>query len=337
MESSRHISCFFMTLLVICSFIVSCNAQKTFGTQYLKLEKVIPLSGVKGRIDHLAINLKSQIAYMSALGNNTLEVIDLEKGKVIHSITGLSEPQGAAYIPQYDEILVCNGGNGECYFYDAHTYRKTATLRLSSDADDVRYDSTHEKIYVAYGEGGIAVIDAATKGQTGNIKLSAHPEGFQAESKTGKIFVNVPDVHKIAMINPNDGDKVAYWEMEAASANFPMAADWENNRLFIVCRRPDRLIVLDNSNGKVLLEEKCIGDADDVYYDSVSKRVYVSGGEGYINIFQDEGNNHFKQIANIATRSGARTSLLVPQLHLFLLAERASEGKEARLLVYQLR
>lgn len=337
MKPIRHINCFFMTLLVISSCIISCKGQRTFGEQYLELQKKISLPGVKGRIDHFAIDLKDQIAFVAALGNNTLEVVDLEKGKVTHSIPGMSEPQGVEYIPQYDEIFVANGGNGECYFYNAHTYKKTATIQLSSDADDVRYDSAHEKIYVGYGEGGIAIIDAGTKKQTGDIKLPAHAEGFQVDLTSGRIWANVPNAGMIAVLDGKKKKIITEWNIRDPSAYFPMTYDDKDHRLFVACRRPPKLLVLDSENGNEIAELPCTGNADDLYYDANTQRILISGGSGYINIYRQQDADTYQEIANIPTRPGARTSLFVPQLHQFLVAERASGGNEAQLLVYQLR
>ena len=137
----------FLPLIFILSvfYCTGCKAQQPFGENYLQVNKIIPLPNVKGRIDHLDINLKEQIVYMAALGNNSVEIVDLKKGKVIHSITGLDEPQGVCYIPGKQEIFVANGGNGDCYFFNASTFEKTASIHLSSDADDVRYDSISAK------------------------------------------------------------------------------------------------------------------------------------------------------------------------------------------------
>src|SRR5437868_6116586 len=154
---------------LICFFIAlagstGCQAQE-YGNELLSLEKEIPLPNITGRIDHIDINPKDRIAYIAALGNNTLEVVDLKSGKITGSIKGLSEPQGVAYIEKHHELLVANGGTGDCYFYDALTLVRTGSVALGNDADDVRYDAGTDKIYVGYGGGGIAVIDAATHKQ----------------------------------------------------------------------------------------------------------------------------------------------------------------------------
>ena len=313
--------------------ISSCKSQAIFGEKYLQLEKTIVLPNVSGRIDHMDVNLKEKIVYVAALGNNSLEVVGLANGKMIHSIHGLQEPQGVGYVPQTNEIFVANGGSGDCYFYNASTFAKTATIHLSSDADDVRYDSASHTIYVGFGEGGIAVIDALTHAQKGAVELPGHPEGFQIDKKANIILVNIPDRNMIGIIDLPQLKLINSWKRNEPSANFPMALDLENNRAFIGYRHPAKLLVLDIATGKEISSSDIAGDIDDLYYDAGQKRIYVSGGGGYINIFQDDSKG-FKKISNIPTRSGARTSLLIPRLHLYVLAERASSGKEAALLVY---
>jgi DNA-binding beta-propeller fold protein YncE len=127
--------------LLYCSVgsISSCNAQKEFGNNYLTLEKVIQLPGVNGRIDHLAINEAGQIIYIAALENQTVEVIDLKGGKVIHTIKGLDEPQGVEYLPSDNSIFIANGGSGVCNFFDATTFQPRYSIDFKDDADDVRY------------------------------------------------------------------------------------------------------------------------------------------------------------------------------------------------------
>ena len=322
----------FLQIIFIAFTFISCKGQKPFGENYLQLNKVIPLPNVIGRIDHLDINLKDQVIYVAALGNNSVEVVDLKNGKDIHSITALDEPQGVCYIPQTHEILIANGGNGDCYFYNS-TYTKIATVHLSSDADDVRYDSANSKIYVGYGEGGIAVIDANSHKQIGDIKLPAHPEGFQIDNIANLILVNVPNKNMIAVIDLIQLKLINKWIRNSPTANFPIAIDTASHYALIGYRHPAKMVVLDTKTGKELSSNDMVSDVDDLYFDNDKKRVYVSGGGGYINIFQKKALN-VEQIANIPTRNGARTSLFIPQLKIFVLAERAESNSSAQLRVY---
>jgi DNA-binding beta-propeller fold protein YncE len=310
-----------------------CSAQEPYGTNQLSLSRTIPLLGVKGRIDHLDVNLKDRIVYVAALGNNTLEVVDLTSGKIIHHIKDLDQPQGIGYIPQSQELIVANGGSGDCYFYNARTFEKVATIHLGSDADDVRYDSATEKIYVGYGNGGVAVIDAVSHRQVGDIKLPAHPESFQFDKSLQRLFVNLPDAHIVGVVDLTQSLLVGKWE-NSASANFPMAIDRADHRVFVGYRHPARLVVFDGRTGKELASFPMTGDADDLYYDEGSKKVYSSGGQGSISIFQEQDKGIYRQTANIPTRSGARTSLLVPSLEILTIGARAVGGQPACLLVY---
>jgi DNA-binding beta-propeller fold protein YncE len=322
--------------LLLCGVFSGCNGQKPFGTDELTLSKTIPMSGVQGRIDHLDVNLKDGIAYVAALGNNTLEVVDLVKGKVIHSIDGLDEPQGVGYIPQTREVFVANGGTGDCFFFNTHTFEKMATVHLGSDADDVRYDSVEEKIYVGYGSGGIAIIDAVSRTQVGDIRLPTHPESFQLDKGLHLLFVNLPDASVVGVVDLGRSQLVNKWEDATASANFPMAVDTVFHRVMVGYRHPARLLVYDGRSGKVLGSEKMTGDADDLYYDEASGNILVSGGAGAVSIFKASADGIYKQSANILTRSGARTSLLVPGWRMLLVAARAASGGPAELLLYRL-
>jgi hypothetical protein len=313
-----------------------CSGQPSYGMDQLHLYKTIPLPGVKGRIDHLDVNLKDGLVYVAALGNNTLEVVDLAAGRVVHSITGLAEPQGVGYIPQTGEVVVANGGNGDCYFYNARTFEKVATIRPGSDADDVRVDPAEGRVYVGYGSGGIAVIDAATHRQVGDIKLPAHPESFQLDKGLHRLFVNLPDAHIIGVVDLGQSQLVGKWENNKAGANFPMALDTARHRVLVGYRHPARLVVYNAGTGKELSSGEMTGDADDLYYDEAAEKVFVSGGEGAVSIFQADGDGGYKQTANIPTRSGARTSLLVPEGRMLVVAARAASREPAELLVYQL-
>jgi DNA-binding beta-propeller fold protein YncE len=326
---------FSFSIFICISFFPGCKAQEPFGENNLILQKTIIMPSVNGRIDHMDVNLKNGIVYVAALGNNSLEIVDINQGKVLHSITGLNGPQGVAYIPQQQEIFSANGGNGDCYFYDAKTYIRSATIHLSSDADDVRYDSIRQKIYVGYGDGGISVIDAKKHQEIADIKLSGHPEGFQLDNKLSKLYVNVPDSHQIEVIDLSQSKLVNQWSTAELRANFPIAIDTIHHYLFIGYRHPAKLVVMDARSGKIVDRVDLVSDVDDLYFDEMDGKVYASGGEGFVSIYQWRDLN-MKEIAKIATESGARTSLLIPSIRLFILAERAHGNTSAELKIYKI-
>ncbi len=331
MKSRRFLS----ILILLTVLLTGCNHSTGYGQSTLKLEKEIPLPNVKGRIDHLDINLKDEVAYVAALGNNTVEVVDLKSGKILHSITELSEPQGVAYIPKHHELFVANGGTGECIFYNAITWQKAGSIKYDDDADDVRYDAGSDRIYVGYGSGGIGIIDAATHKKIADIALPAHPESFQLDAKEGKIWVNLPGSGMVGVADIKTNKLVERWKRLLPRANFPMAYDSIQHRIMVGYRVPATLKVFDSRSGKEIFSSGMVGDVDDFYWDETTKQILISGGGGSINIFKQTGATTYKRAADIPTRSGARTSLWIPELRLFLLAARADDGKPATLLVYK--
>jgi DNA-binding beta-propeller fold protein YncE len=329
----NHILICFLSL---CGFL-SCNGQESFGTEHLKLEKEIVLPHVQGRIDHMAYNLKDNILYLAALGNNTVEAVDLKKAVVVKSITGLQEPQGLAYLRGQNELAVASGGTGDCVFIDAKTFAKVAMVHLGDDADNVRYDATENKVYVGYGNGGMAMIDPATHKQIGNVKLAAHPESFQLDKKNNRMYVNLPDDHSIAVIDLKNFTLAHTWNIQSHRANFPMTLDTTNNIVFVGFRHPALLVAYDGNSGKEMSATGVVGDTDDFFYNENKQEIIASGGNGYISIFKRDVDQNFKKIANIPTRNGARTSFFIPSLQTFIVAERANGGKPAAIVVYTIK
>jgi DNA-binding beta-propeller fold protein YncE len=204
----------------------------------LKLTKTIPLPGVSGRFDHFAVDTNSHRIFAAALGNNTLEVIDGAAEKRLHSITGLHKPTGVAFLPGQNQIVVANGDDGTVKVFDGTTYKVLKNITGLDDADNVRLDTKANRIYVGYGDGALAAIDTANWQQVSSIKLKAHPESFQLEQNGSRVFVNVPDAKQIAVIDREKSAVIASWPMEKFHANFPMALDESNHRLFVGCRSP---------------------------------------------------------------------------------------------------
>src|SRR5438034_9074904 len=160
----------FSTSLAAC--LMALNIQAADKSS-LTLVKTIALPGVKGRFDHFAIDAKGHRLFVAALGNNTLEVLDIAGGKHLKSLTGLHKPQGVLYLAEQNQIAVANGDDGTLKLFDGTSYKLVKSLGSLEDADNVRFDPKKKLIYVGFGEGGLALIDSTTMKQTGSIKLAA--------------------------------------------------------------------------------------------------------------------------------------------------------------------
>ena len=315
----------------------TCLAVAESGDARIKLTQTIPLPGVEGRIDHFAFDAAGDRLFVCALGNNTVEVLDLRKGQRIHSITGLGSPQGIAYIPELDRIFVANDKGGVCKIYDGKSFQQLDELNLKDDADNVRYDDTAKKIYVGYGSGGIAIINASDGKQAGSIKLSAHPEAFELEKRGKRIFANVPNSRQVAVIDRENGAVVTTWKTDLTFANFPMALDEANHRLLVGCRLPSKLIVLNTDSGAVAAKIDISGDPDEVFYDSKRHRIYAICGAGKIDVIEQTDVNSYKTLTKIDTASGARTGLFASEGDELFVAIPHRGSQSAEIRCYQIR
>jgi YVTN family beta-propeller protein len=299
----------------------------------LRLERTIPLPDVKGRIDHLAFDVDNERLFVAGLGNNTVEVIDIRSGKVMRTIGGLAEPQGVIYQPESKRLWVANARDGSVRIFDALTFQPLRSIRLGDDADNIRRDAATQRIFVGYGSGGIASFDSEAN-KVGDIKVDAHPESFQLEKNGPRMFVNLPNSQKVAVIDRTKSAVVASWTTDDAQSNFPMALNEADGRLFIVCRKPAVLLVFDTRSGALQAKLPIVGDSDDVFYDQKRKRIYASGGEGAITVYQQQDADHYSKIAQLETVKGARTSLFVPELNRLFLAVRQEGDNPAAIRIY---
>jgi DNA-binding beta-propeller fold protein YncE len=301
----------------------------------LVLETTIPLPNVGGRIDHMAIDGVRQRLVVAALGNDTVEVIDLATGKPREHIGGLNQPQGVAYAAQGDMIFVASAGDGSVRIFGAGDLKPLGQIDLKNDADNVRVDPRNDNIVVGYGGGGLAIISPVTRQVIDTIDLAGHPEGFQIEPTTGRTFVNVPGARHIAVVDLDRRRQIATWKVPSAGGNFPMALDSANGLLASVFRSPPRLVLLDTKTGAVAANLPSCDDADDVYFDARRERIYVSCGSGEIAVFQRNG-SAYRWLASVPTGSGARTSLFVPELDRLFVAVRAGLlGSNASIQIFR--
>jgi YVTN family beta-propeller protein len=317
---------------------LNCHSQGTNNfaeKEKLTLVSKIILPKVSGRIDHISYDSAGHLAFIAALGNNTVEVVNTTTQKVIHTITGLHEPQGIVHISSLKKLVVANGDNGDCVFFDESTYTQSAVVPLKDDADNIRYDAASHLLYIGNGTGSIAVIDAATMKKTGDIALDDHPESFQLSKKLNRMYINVPGADEIEVADLSTNKIVAKWKNIGASSNFPMALDEKNDRLFIGYRSPANLQMINTGTGKDIAVSSCSGDADDVFYNPFDSLVFISAGKGFIDVFRANG-KELTHIDHIKTSAGARTSLLLAAEKKFLLAVPARGSNPAALWIYNI-
>lgn len=291
----------------------------------LVLERAIPLTGVRGRIDHLAIDVQHRRLFVAELGNGSVEAIDLARGASLGRVTGLKAPQGLAYLPALDELAVASGGDGSVRFHRAGDLKPDGVMEVGGDADNMRVDAAG-RVVVGYGAGALTVIDPVSRKVVSTLPLPAHPESFRLKGAT--VFVNLPDARRIVVGNLASGKITATWPA-AHGFNFPMALDVAQAKLAVVYRFPARLQLIDAATGAAALDRATCGDADDAFFDEARHRVYVICGSGAVDVVDLAHPDRSRQIS---TRGGARTGLFVPELDRLFVAAR---GADAAVLVYR--
>lgn len=314
------------------------TGARTENTQSppLKLIATVPLPSVAGRIDHLAFDVERHLLFVAALGNGTVEVVDTSTNRLLRSLPGFHEPQGITVVPESHAVAVANGDTGTLQLIDEGTFQTRWTRAVGGDADNVRYDAVSKRLFVA-ADGGLYAVDPSSGQIVDKLAIAGHPESFQFELHGNGAYANVPGSlggvlggsHLIALDRKLHTDN----RWSTCGGNFPMALDEATHRLFVGCRSPASVAVIDTATGQRLSSVPTVGDTDDLFYDSERARLYVIGGEGAIDIFARE-HDSLRSIARVTTRSGARTGLWVPSLRRLFVAAPARGGQPAEVRVF---
>lgn len=322
------------------------------GSGPLVLKATIPLPRAKGRMDHMSVDLKRHRVFVSEIGNGGVGVIDTATDKPLHVLTGFGEPQGNYFIPGANRLFVASGDDGTVKIFDGTSYQLVATAKFTSDADDMRLDPRTRHVIVGYsgqkfrggravpapgGEGDGALGYVASNGDHAPLlPVDAHPEAFEIEKNGARVFVNVPDQHEIEVGDLAKHQVIARWRISCTD-NFPMALDDADHRLFVGCRIPPTMQVIDTETGKLITSVDIPATSDDMFYDAARKRIYVLGGQGYVDVIAQKDPNHYTRIAQVRAEVGSRTGLFVPELNELFVAISQSADQLPELLVFELR
>jgi DNA-binding beta-propeller fold protein YncE len=304
----------------------------------LQLEEQIPVPGVAGRLDHFTADAKRKRLFVSALGNNTVEVIDVFAGRVVHSIKGLAQPQGPLYVPGVDKLYVANAEDGKVRVYDGATYTLRKTIDFGKDPDNIRYDEASKTVFVGFGEddGGVAMIDPKTDERVGQVyKTEGHPESFQVEASGEHIFANVPDAGNVVESIDRKSGAVTKWPLKGLRGNYAMALNAEDHRLFTVTRKTPMLVVLDTQTGNEVARLRAAGECDDVFFDATRKRIYIIGGEGVISVIQQTDPDHYELVANVPSSVGVRTGYFFAKRDRFYVGVPAKGNEPAQVWTFE--
>jgi DNA-binding beta-propeller fold protein YncE len=297
----------------------------------LRLLSAISLPDVRGRLDHLSLDVQDRRLFLAALGNDSVEVLDLARSARTRSLPGLSNPQGVLYLPGSNRLDVANARDGSVRIYDAASLTALQSVKYGEDADNLRYDRATGHVWVGYGRAlGELTPDGA---RLADISLPEHPESFQLEQDGPRIFVNLPGAGTVAVVDRVSRRVVGTWQT-GVRGNFAMALDEGQHRLFVAARRPARLVILDTKDGRTMASLPTVGDCDDLFVDARHGRVYVVGGEGAVAVVASDGPDRYSELMRITTSPGARTGIFSSELDRLYVAAPAHGSRPAEVQVY---
>jgi WD40 repeat protein len=324
-------------LVLLFSFSVA-----SAGKVALNLVQTIPLPEIDGRIDHFAIDVKGRRAFLAALAKNTIEVVDLRVGRVTRTLPGFAKPQGVLFVPKFNKLFIASGADGSVKTLDGTTLAPIRTASVSLGADAIGYDPRSTEIYVGSGggdankeQGDLTVFNVASGAQVAALTTDAHAGGSIVEAHGGHVFVLVPEKAQVLVLDRRAKSQVAKWTIPGIQKNVALALDEKNHRLFLGVRTPASIVVLDSESGSVVASIPTVATLDGLCFDSATRRIYTSGGEGFIDVTQQIDADHYERIARLPTGPGARTSVFVPEWHRLYAAVPRDKDRDAELRVFE--
>jgi hypothetical protein len=324
--------------------VVLCCQGHTQTSPQLVLVNTIPLAGYAGSFDHFAFDATRNRVLLAAEDHATVEVFDLRTGAHLHTLRGFDKPHSILVRPGATTILVTDSGAFKSQLLGASTYQKIHNLHLALGANCLLYDERKNRVYITAGGDRVHLPGStllAVNPNTGAVLRSVslpsvHLQPMALDQATNRLFVNMADKNRVAVLDSDSLRIVTEWKIDVAMGNSPIAFDGDHHRLLVVCANPGMLVVLNSDTGKITNAISVPADADDMDYDIASHRLFIPGGDGLLGVYDVNDPDHVKQVGRIATRKGARTGLLIPSQHRYVLAAPAAGQDTAQVMVYSI-
>ena len=314
------------------------------------LLKTIYLPDVVGDFDHFAVDLKRNHLFVSAEVHHSVEMFDLKTGEHLQSIGGLKTPHSLAFDVLKDELLVADGGDSALIVLDAGDFHRKDRVQLidgsatgKGDSPDAAYYDAKTRLYYMGNGGNSAKLPTSTisiySPEQGKIvdEIKDLPgdnlESMVVDDAHGRLYVNVRDKKEIAVVDLKTKQVINTWTTDDMSRNTALTLDPVAGRLFVAGRNPGLLYVFDVDTGKVVAKMPCVNVNDDMTWDPVLKRLYISGSEG-LSIFHQDAPDTYTELLNLPT-NGGKTSTYVRAVGQFYVIHPKTDIDIAALLVYR--
>ncbi|HZZ92186.1 MAG TPA: cytochrome D1 domain-containing protein [Usitatibacter sp.] len=310
----------------------------------LKLIGRTDVPGFEGDFDHFAADVKGNRLFLAGEDKGTLEVFELKSGKHVRTVTGLEEPHSILFLPEKNRLIVSNSGEGMTKVLDAKTFKVVNTIKLTPGADTMRQDPSTRDLWIVTGgknaarklpDTTVAVVDAATGRQKAQVKFDTDfTEAIAFEKKGSRAFINVTGKDYVAVVDRKSHKVVQTWPVKEGKNNAPIGLDEHNKRLFLVTRKPFRFVVLDTDTGRSIASFDAPQRTNELVVDRANHRIYLAGDD-YVSVIEQKGADQYEEVARVPSDKGAKTAILVPELHRLYVAVAGKGGTKAGVLQYE--
>jgi len=290
---------------------------------------------ITGGMNHLAADAGHNRFFVTAPPDQKLVIVDLRAGKVFGIITGY-KPAAARFAPDLNQL--CVSGAKAVTIYDGDSFAVLGKIALNGGVDELQYDAHTHRLYAGIQDAAhpaIAVIDLNSRKLLTYIKLSAKPQGFVMNASGTRLYANTTTADSVTVIDCQKLSVIAEWKLTSAQSNCPIALDNKTHRLFVGCRKPACLLILDAYTGKPIASIATGGGTDDMGFDPFADNVYVSCATGVITVIHEDNADQFSKLADVSTPLKSRNSLFVPELREFFLAVPRQQNAPAELRLYK--
>ena len=310
----------------------------------VQLIKSVDLPGYSGDFDHFAADYDHSRLLLAAEDHGTLEVFDLKTSDHLRTVAGFGNPHSILVRKGVATVFITDSNKQNATIRDAVSYAKKQTVYLTPGSDTAKYDAASNILYVVTGgkdvdreTANLEAINPDTGAKLGSIVFhDNHVEAMAFVESDPRLFINLTQTNKLAVVDRKSMKVIATWPVPPAQQNAMVAFDPAQHRLYVVCRSPGMVVVMNSDTGAVIGTQPAPLRADEVQYDESSHRLYVPGGEGYMGIYDTSDPNHLKIIEKVTTAPGAKTALLIPAMHRLFLAVSPGESKAmAKVLTYE--
>jgi hypothetical protein len=316
--------------------------------QPLTLLNMTPLPEIVGDFDHFAVDLKRNHLFVSAEVHHSVEMFDLTTGKHLQSIPGFKTPHSLAFAPEKDELLIADGGDSALILLSAETLQRTDRVALidgsatgKGDSPDAAYYDARNRLYYI-GNGGasanlmestISIFSVDQGKLIGSMSVPGNNvESMGVDDVHHRLYVNIRDKQQIGVFDLDTKQLLTTWTAPGMKGNTALTVDAKNQRIFVAGRKPGIFYVFDQ-DGKVVAQMPCADINDDMTWDPVMKRIYISGTQG-LEVFRQDSPDSYSILTNIPT-NGAKTSTYVPSVRRFFAIHPKTNVDDAGLLVFR--